>query len=57
MLLKMAAVRPPSRIPGAAAIRPAQQSFPQHGAVRRRQRLTVQPLPCVHDHTPTLIHP
>ena len=56
-LLSGTARRPSSRIPGAAARRPARQSYPQHGAVRRRQQLTVQPLPSVHENKPTMIHP
>ena len=38
MFADMAARRPPSRIPGAAARRPALQKPPQHGAARKRQR-------------------
>ena len=37
-LLHMAAWTPPSRIPGAAAWRPALRKCPQHGAARKRQR-------------------
>ena len=58
-LLHMAARRPPSRIPGAAARRPALQKTPPSMVVlgSASAHLTVQPLPSVRACMPALILP
>ena len=53
----MAARRPPTRIPGAAARRPALRNSPQHGAARKRQRSPDYHTPPKRAHVRASSHP